>query len=201
MKRDLKEVIATNGADRSKAEAALAHVRCAIISNTAPALIPEQRVRANRLGNDNPKETLKDWVEAKASELNSSALKIEEAIEQLAAVAGQDAIAFFKNRRRAVATEPSKSRRQMLADTLMLDVGKALAAARTEDDQMRLLESQAASLSVIATPEARGLVRKIVAALAERKASSLAQSRPRQPPSLKKNENATQPPPGARPLY
>ena len=172
VKRDLEEVIAANGADRGKAEAALAHVRRAMISNKASSLTPEQRARANRLGNDDSKEMLKDWVAAEASNLDPIAFRLEEAIQQLAAIAGEDATAIFKDRQRSVAAEPLKSRRQMLADTLMFDIGKALAAARVEADQMRLLELQSASLSALDTPGANGLVSKITAALAERKVAS-----------------------------
>jgi hypothetical protein len=159
VKRDLEEVIAANGADRGKAEAALAHVRRAMISNKASSLTPEQRARANRLGNDDAKEMLKDWVAAEASNLDPIAFRLEEAIQQLAAIAGEDATAIFKDRQRSVAAEPLKSRRQMLADTLMFDIGKALAAARVEADQMRLLELQSASLSALDTPGANGLTR------------------------------------------
>jgi len=172
VKRDLEEVVAANGADRAKAEAALAHVRRTMISNATSSLTPEQRARVDRLGNDDSKVMLKDWLAAESSSLDPIALKLEEAIQQLAAIAGEDATIPFKERQRVVAAEQLKSRRQMLADTLMLDVGKALAATRAAADQMQLLEMQSASLSAVDAPEARGLVSRIMAALSERNAAS-----------------------------
>ena len=172
VKKDLEEVIAANGADRAKAEAALARVRRAMISNTASSLTPGQRARADRLGNDNSKGMLKDWLAAESPSLDPLALKLEEAIQHLAAIAGEDATVPFKERHRVVAAEQLKSRRQMLADTLALDIGKVLASARAAADQMQLLEIQSASLSAVDTPEARGLIGKIMAALSERNAAS-----------------------------
>ncbi len=172
LKRDLQEVIAANGTDRSKAERALADVRSAMMSSAASPLTADQRAHADRLGKGDSLKTLKDWVEAEVPEVDPAEVKVEEAIQQLASLAGELATTIFKDRRRGVVAEQSKSRRQMLADTLMLDIGNALAAARVEADQTRRLELQSASLSTVDTPEAKDLVGKIAAVLAERNATS-----------------------------
>jgi hypothetical protein len=167
LRRDLENVIQSGGTDRKHAEKILADVLASHIgSGGAPVLTSEQRALAERLGAGNKAKPLEEWLKDNMPEAEAGALKSQEAIEELALIARQEA-APFAARHRSIAAEPPGKRRQMLADTLMLDVSNALASAKARAEQLRILELRSASLSVINTAEAKELLRKVTAVLAE----------------------------------
>ena len=167
LKRDLHNVVQSGGADRKRAEKVLADVLTSSIgSGSAPVLTSEQRALAERFGAGNKAKPLEQWVKDNIPEAEIGDLKSQEAIEELALLAGEEA-APFATRHRSIATEPTGKRRQMLADTLMLDVSKALASAKARAEQLRTLELRSASLSVVDTAEAKELLRKVTAVLTE----------------------------------
>ena len=105
-------------------------------------------------------------------EADAANLKVEEAIEELSLVAGENEFAPYAARHTAIAAEQPGLRRRMLADTLMLDVGKALQSAKASAERLRALELQSATLSSIDTPAAKELLRRIAVASAEQDLAS-----------------------------
>jgi hypothetical protein len=174
LRRDLHNIIQSDGTERKHAEKVLADVLAwSIGSGGAPVLTSEQRALAERLGAGNKAKPLEEWLKDNMPEAETGALKSQEAIEELALLAGEEA-APFAARHRRIAAEPPGTRRQMLADTLMLDVSTALASAKARTEQLRTLELQSASLSAIEAPEAKKLQQRINAVLGEQKSADAA---------------------------
>ena len=166
--RDLQNVIQSGGADRKHAEKVLADVLASSIAGgVAPLLTLEQRGLAERLGAGNKAKPLEEWLKDSMPEAETGVLKSQQVIEEIALLAGDEEATPFATRHRSIATEPPGPRRQMLADTLMLDVSKALARTKARAEQLRTLELRSASLSAINTAEAKELLRKVTAVLAE----------------------------------
>src|SRR5215831_5379181 len=86
----------------------------------------------------------------------------------LSLVAGEEEAAPLAARYRAVLAEPVGRRRQMLADTLMLDASRALAGAKARAEALRALELEAASLSLVESEQAKELAQRVSAALVAR---------------------------------
>jgi hypothetical protein len=108
----------------------------------------------------------------RAAATDAVSLKANKAIEELTLVAGEEEAAALIARYRSMMTEPAGRRRQMLADTLMLEVGTALATAKVRAETLLALELRAASLSTIDTAHAKELTQKASKALAARDAAT-----------------------------
>lgn len=173
LKRKLQEVVQSGGADRKSAERALAEVLASNITSAATTLTPEQRALAERLGRGDAARPLEDWLKSSLPEADTVAVKAAEAIEELSMLAGETEAAPFAQRHRAIARESPGPRRQMIADTLMLDVGKALARTKAVAEQLRALELKSVSLASIKAPQAKDLARRIAVAVAERDSASV----------------------------
>jgi hypothetical protein len=152
LKRELEAVVQANGVDHQKAERALAQILAMEMASGPAALTPEQR----------------DAL----TEADAHALKADKAIEELSLIAGEQEAAPLAARYRAVLAEPVGRRRQMLADTLMLDTVNALAGAKATAEALRSLELKAASLASIDTPEAKELEQRVATTVAGRDAAA-----------------------------
>jgi hypothetical protein len=170
-RRELQAVVQSKGADRERAEKVLAAALASGIAGAAMTLTPEQRALAERLRGDERAGSLEEWLQDNVTETDAFALKADKAIEELSLVAGEEEAAPLAARYRAVLAEPVGRRRQMLADTLMLDAGRALAGAKATAEALRALELEAVSLSSIDRPQARELAQRISAAVAARDTS------------------------------
>jgi hypothetical protein len=169
-KRVLQAVVQSQGADRERAEKVLAEALASGIAGAATALTPEQRALADRLRGDKKGESLEKWLQDNVTADDVLALKADKAIEELSLIAGEEEAAPLAVRYRAVLAEPVGRRRQMLADTLMLDAGRALAGAKARAEALRALELEAVPLSSIDGFRARDLAQRISAAIAARDA-------------------------------
>jgi hypothetical protein len=173
LRRDLEAVARGNGSSIAQAEKTLASaLALTLVKAPSATSTPEQDERAKRLRGNAPVVGLQEWLKANTPDPEAITVKIEGAIEELR-LAGADAIAVgFADRHLAIRDEASKSRRQMLADTLMLDVGKALSDIRRQAEQLRTLEQRAAPLWNRKTAEAKELQRKVAVAVAEEDSAS-----------------------------
>jgi hypothetical protein len=131
-------------------------------------LTPEQRALSERLRDRENARSFEDWLQSTLQEPEEFTLSADKAIEELSLVAGVEEAAPLAARYRALLEEPAERRRQMLKDTLMLDVGNALVAAKARTEALRALELEAGCLSLIETPQAKELAQKVSAALAAR---------------------------------
>ena len=172
LKRELEAVVQANGADHQKAETALAQVLATEMASGPAALTPEQRALAERLRGGDQTRSLDEWLQDALTEADAHALKADKAIEELSLIAGEQEAAPLAARYRAVLAEPVGRRRQMLADTLMLDTVNALAGAKATAEALRSLELKAASLASIDTPQAKELAQRVAAAVAGRDAAA-----------------------------
>jgi hypothetical protein len=170
LRRELDAVITDGGLNKDQAERVL-----------ADALVLTLRVKPSGSGNPTPEQeelakrhrgggkvmALEEWLSKNAPEPEPISVKFESVIEELR-LAGADAMATgFADRHQKIEEEASKSRRRMLTDTLMLEVGKTLSDIRQKAAQMRTLEQRAAPLQNLDSAEARELSRKVAAAVAE----------------------------------
>ena len=172
LKRELEAVVQANGADHQKAETALAQVLATEMASGPASLTPGQRALAERLRGGDKTRSLDEWLQDALSEADAHALKADKAIEELSLIAGEQEAAPLAARYRAVLTEPVGRRRQMLADTLMLDTVNALAGAKATAEALRSLELKAASLASIDTAQAKELAQRAATAVAGRDAAA-----------------------------
>lgn len=174
LRGELEAVVKGNGSNKAQAEKALARALSLTLAKARSGkLTPEQEELARRHRGNGKVIDLQDWLKTNAPEPEAIGVKVEGAIEELR-IAGADAMATgFADRHRSVQDEPSKSRRQMLADTLMLEVGKALADLRQKAEQLRALEQRAAPLQNLESAEAKELQRKVEMAIAEEDSASV----------------------------
>jgi hypothetical protein len=172
LKRELEAVVQVNGTDHQKAEAALAQLLATEMASGPAALTPEQRALAERLRGGDQTRSLDEWLQDALTEADAHALKTDKAIEELSLIAGEQEAAPLAARYRAVLAEPVGRRRQMLADTLMLDTVNALAAVKATAEALRSLELKAASLASMDTPQAKELAQRVAAAVAGRDAAA-----------------------------
>jgi hypothetical protein len=166
LKGELEAVVQANGSDRDRAEKALAQALAVQMVDSPAALTHEQRALAERLRGGEQTRSLDEWVQRTFPEGDAQALKADKVIEELSLIAGEEDAAPLAARYRAVLAEPAGRRRQMLADTLMLDAVGALARANARAEALRSLELKAASLSSIDKPEAKALAQRVSSALA-----------------------------------
>ena len=172
LKRELEAVMQSKGADRERAEKVLAEVLASRAGGATPTLTPEQCALAERLRGGERAMSMEEWLQATLPEADAFSLKADKAIEELSLVAGEEEAAPLIARYRSMMAEPAGRRRQMLADTLMLEVGSALASAKVKAETLLALELRAASLSTIDTPQAKELTQMTSTALALRDAAT-----------------------------
>jgi len=172
LKRDLEAIVQSKGVDREGAEKVLAEALASRAVGATPTLTPEQLALAERLRGQEKSRSLEEWLQDTLPEADAVSLKTDKAIEELSLVAGEEEAAPLLARYRSTMAEPAGRRRQMLSDTLMLEVGNALASAKARAETMRTLELRAASLSTIDTPQARELTQRAFKVLSARDATA-----------------------------
>lgn len=166
LRRDLEVVVAGNGSDKAQAEKALSNVMALSLREAAPrTLTPEQEAHAKRLRGNDKELDFQLWLAANSPEPESIAVKVEGAIEELRLAGAEALLTKFGERQRSIQDESSKDRRQMLEDSLMLEVGKALTEIRFKAEQLRTLEQRAAPLHTLQSAEAKELSWKVAAAV------------------------------------
>jgi hypothetical protein len=171
--RDLEAVAAGQVSNIAQAEKALASALALTLAKAPTAAsTPEQDERARRLGGDAKVISLQGWLEANTPEPEGITVKVESAIEEVRLAGAHALAAGFAERQLAIEDEVLKSRRQMLADTLMFDVGKALSDIRKRAEQLRTLEQRAAPLRNLDSAAAKNLQRMVAVAIAEEDLSS-----------------------------
>lgn len=174
LRRDLEAVVAGNGSDKAQADKALSDVMALSLREASPrALTPEQEAHAKRLRGNDQDVDFQLWLAANSPEPESITVKVEGAIEELRLAGAESLSTRFGERQRSIQDESSKPRRQMLADSLMLEVGKALTGIRLKAEQLRTLEQRAAPLLTLQSAEAKELSRKVAVAVAEEDAISV----------------------------
>ena len=168
LRRDLEAVVAGSGSDKAQAEKALASALALTLSKAPSRTLTREQEALAKLHRGNGKVVdLQDWLKTNAPEPEAISVKIEGAIEELR-LAGSEAIASrFSERHQIIQDETSRSRLQMLADTLMLEVAKALNDIRQKAEQLRTLEQRAAPLHTLESAEARELSQKVSVAVAD----------------------------------
>lgn len=173
LRGELESVVKGNGSNKAQAEKTLARALALTLAKSASStLTPEQEELARRHRGTGKVIDLQDWLKTNAPEPEAISVKVESVIEQLR-LAGADAMATgFADRHRSIQDEISKYRRQMLADTLMLEVGKALTDLRQKAEQLRALELRAAPLQNLESTEAKELQLKVAEAIADEDAVS-----------------------------
>jgi hypothetical protein len=173
LRRDLEAVVAENGHDSKSAEKALSDALALTLANASSSVLtPEQKSLADRLRGDTKSTNLDQWLKSTLDETEAVSVKVDGVIEQLMLAGATALAARFTDRHRAIQEGKSKPRRQMLADTLMLDVGKALTDIRIKAEQLRTLEVRAAPLSSLNSSESKELANKVAVALAEEDTAS-----------------------------
>lgn len=168
LRRDLQAVVKGNGSNKAQAEKALASALALRLSKAPSGILTsEQEALAKRLRGNGKVIDLQEWLKINAPEPEAISVKGECVIEELR-LAGADAMATdFSVRHLTIQDEPSKSRRQMLTDTLMLEVGKALSDMRQKAEQLHTLEQRAAPLHTLKSAEAKELSCKVAVAITE----------------------------------
>lgn len=176
LRGELEAVVKGNGSNKSQAENALARVLALTFAKSpSDKLTPEQEELARRYRGNGPDVGFQDWLKTNAPEPEAISVKVEGVIEDLRIAGAEAMAAHFADRHRSIQDEPSKSRRQMLADTLILEVGKALADLRQKAEQLRALEQRAAPLENLESAEAKTLQRKVAVAIAQEDSASVGQ--------------------------
>jgi hypothetical protein len=174
LRAELEAVVKTNGSNTPQAERALGRA-LSLSAAQAPSgkPTPEQEELAKRHRSNANAIDLEAWLKANTPEPERISVRLEGAIEQLRIAGAESMATSFADRHRGIQDEPSKARRQMLADTLMLEVGKALADVHNKAEQLRALEQGAAPLQNLESVEAKELLHKVEVAIAQENLSSV----------------------------
>jgi hypothetical protein len=129
-----------------------------------------QRELASRLGRDEKRQTLAEWIAAQPAPPGEEAgLRIDRHLAELSAL-GIDTQPF-EVRASGVATE-RPPRQALLADSLLVDLAQAIKAGRERAAQLADLRQRAAELSGYDSSKAQALRECVAAALAAEDAAS-----------------------------
>lgn len=137
---------------------------------TGGAATDRQRALASELGRDEKRSTLAEWLarQPSAPELQSD-LRIDRNLAELAALGGDPSP--FADRAAAIAGEPMP-RQTLLADSLLVELARAVKEARERSGQLAELRERAAELSLHDSAGARTLRIEIENAIAAEDVSS-----------------------------
>jgi hypothetical protein len=129
-----------------------------------------QRELASRLGRDEKRRTLAEWVAAQpASAGEETGLRIDRHLAELSAL-GIDARPFEV--RASVVAAEGPPRQVLLADSLLVDLAHAIKEGRERAARLADLRQRAAELSGYESSEARALVARLAVALSAEDAAS-----------------------------
>lgn len=135
-------------------------------SATEAAAIPEDRELAQRLSRGMDTVSLAEWQARRQATENPSASRLDRLIAEVQ-VLGDDAEAEnFAERARSIAFETSGGRRNLLTDSLMLDVAALIDARKRAATILADLTRAGAPLATIDSNAARSLLARVEAALA-----------------------------------
>jgi len=131
--------------------------------DTAGAATERQREIASELGRGEKRATLADWVAAQSKATDSkSDLRIDRHLAELTALGGDPSP--FTTRVAAISAA-SPPRQSLLADSLLVDLARAVTEGRARAGQLAELRERAAELAHHDSPSARDLQARIAAAI------------------------------------
>jgi len=146
----------------------------AALSAPAPADTSRLKALAQSLKDDVPARRLEDWLASQPPSVDEAPLnRIETRLAELATLAGEDAAAPYEARLAALRGGADGDRRPLLLDSLALDLGKALAAARSLAETLARLDQARAELATL-NPEHVEAASSPPAELADAEAALLA---------------------------
>jgi hypothetical protein len=129
-----------------------------------------QRELASRLGRDEKRRTLEEWVAAQPALPGEEAgLRIDRHLAELSAL-GIDTQPFEV--RASVAAAEGPPRQALLADSLLVDLARAIKEGRERASRLADLRQRAAELSTYESSKARALRERVAAALLAEDAAS-----------------------------
>lgn len=170
------EASAKGASDEKRSESALAEALALSISRTkGTALSTEQRELAEKLQGSARIATLNDWLDRHQPAIAETERKVDAALAELAMLGATVEAAAFAVRQDHLLHETSEPRQRMLADTLMLDVTRAINARRERGKLLSALAENAAELGTVANPAARALAERAEAILAREDAEGAVQ--------------------------
>ncbi len=100
-------------------------------------LTDSQKKLVADLGDGHRNTVLKRWPDQQTVHLDDLTEKVHFQIADLSLFAGEEAVASFTARAGAIASEPSETRRKLLAESLLFEVN---AAARAHNERRRVLQ-------------------------------------------------------------
>jgi hypothetical protein len=129
-----------------------------------------QRELASQLGRDEKRQTLEEWVAAQPAPPSEEAgLRIDRHLAELSAL-GIDTQPFEV--RASVAAAEGPPRQALLADSLLVDLARAIKEGRERASRLADLRQRAAELSAYESSKARTLRERVAAALLAEDAAS-----------------------------
>lgn len=151
-----------SGEDVANADALLAQGFNLFVSESSKTISEAQQALASRLlGNDTPQ----DFGEWKATNVSHPNSLLYERVDRQVAEAQvflEDAdVATFVARLRSIEAEASEQRRNLLLDSLILDLSSAVDASRAHRSAIEELHELAAEIGANASTEAEGLLARV----------------------------------------
>jgi hypothetical protein len=147
LRATLEAIARGDVADAVRAEAALGEaLRKAPTAEDATALVPELRALAERHAHGLEGRMFDEWLatEQSADESDVVADEIDAAIAGLAVAGSTEEAEALSSRYKLILAEPSSARRKMRSDTLLIEIGRTLAAERERRRALDELASTAA---------------------------------------------------------
>lgn len=169
--RDIPVDLRRDLASLETAEGAIARAFALLSpSGAGGAATDRQRELASKLGRDEKRATLAEWLAVQpAAADRDSDLRIDRHLAELTALGGDPSP--FAARATAIASEPL-SRQALLADSLLVELAQAVKVGRERSARLAALRGRAAELALYDAAGARPLQDRIEAAVAEDDASS-----------------------------
>jgi hypothetical protein len=146
-------------------EAAINKAFALLSAGTKPSGVTDrQRAIAEQHGRDEQRMTLADWIAVQPSVRDDGITpQLDQHLVELSALG--DDVARFEARASAIAKEPSSSRRALLSDSLLIELGTAVKKSRERAGLLSNLRERNAELSRLKTTTAQALRAEIDNAL------------------------------------
>ncbi|NGO50598.1 hypothetical protein [Allomesorhizobium camelthorni] len=162
---ELAAVLKSGTLSRQQLEAAISGAMKSLMgSHSAGGISEHQRELANCLGEGERRLTFSEWASAQPLVDDDLLDSIDTHLAELSTLAGTDAAAAFEERAAAVAVEKS-SRKQLLADSLLIDLAAATKQARDRIKLRPTLASLRKELEKFDSERARSLAQELDAVL------------------------------------
>ncbi len=157
-------------ASPENAERAIARAFALLSSGSGGGVTDRQRELASKLGRDEKRATLAEWLAGQPTAADRDAdTRIDRHLAMLTTLGGDPS--HFAARANAIASEPL-SRQALLADSLLVELAQAVKEGRERSVRLAELREQAAELALHDLAGARPLRGRIEAAIAAGDASS-----------------------------